>query len=116
MAPEVVALAFCPASVAAVALVSVPLVVALGAVVLASLPLVVASGAVMLASLPLVVASGVVVLASLPLVVALGDELEVDGWLDMVDEVSPAVPDGMLLLEAPASGCAVDELEVLDWA
>jgi hypothetical protein len=89
MALEVVALAFCPASVAEVALVSVPLVVALGAVVL----------------------------VSVPLVVALGAELEVEGELDMVDEVSPAVPDGMLLLgEALASGWAVDELEVLDWA
>lgn len=77
---DVVALAFCPALLAAVALVSVPLVVALGAVVL----------------------------VSLPLVVALGDELEVDGELDVVDEVSPAVPDGMLSLgllgEALASG------------
>jgi hypothetical protein len=105
---ELVALAFCPAPVAAAALVSVPLVVALGAVAPVSEPLVAALGAV--------------VLVSVPLVVALGAELELDGELDMDDEASPAVPDGMLSLgllgEALAPGCVldVDELDEVDCA
>lgn len=49
---EVVALAFCPASVAEVALASLPLVVALGVVALASVPLVVAPDDVVLGSAP----------------------------------------------------------------